>query len=102
MKRRRGRRFRRPLNFPFRDTALLCGLGHWYHGDEGAALEALGKCHPAFFGRKDRVILADADALARPPLGAALTHDDVAGDDGFAAELLHAKAAARGVAAIAG
>src|SRR5579859_1239506 len=35
-------------------------------------------------------------------LGAALTDDDVAGNDGFATELLDAEATARGVAAVAG
>ena len=48
---------------------------------------AVGKC-------KKRMILAQADVVARVPLGAALTHDDVAGANGFAAELLHAEALA--------
>src|SRR6476659_2642654 len=49
-----------------------------------------------------RVILAQADVVARVPLGAALTHDDVAGAHGLAAELLHAEPLALTVAAVAG
>src|SRR5215210_6051923 len=52
--------------------------------------------------RKQGVILAQADVVARVPLGAALTHDDVAGANGLAAELLHAEALALTVAAVAG
>src|SRR5687767_8477259 len=52
--------------------------------------------------RKQGVILADADILARIIFGAALAHDDVAGEDRLAAELLHAKPLALGVAAVAG
>src|SRR5438128_773345 len=52
--------------------------------------------------RKQGMILAQADVVARVPLGAALTHDDVAGAHGFAAELFHAEALALTVAAVAG
>src|SRR3982751_3573940 len=52
--------------------------------------------------RKQGMVLAQADIVARVPLGAALTHDDVAGANGFAAELLHAEALALTVAAVAG
>ena len=45
----------------------------------------------AFDSGEDRVILAHAHAFARPPLGAALAGDDVAGDDGFATVFLDAK-----------
>src|SRR6476646_5983627 len=48
------------------------------------------------------MVLAQADVVARVPLGAALTHDDVAGAHGLAAELLHAEALALTVAAVAG
>ena len=37
-------------------------------------------------------IVAQANIVARVPFGAALTHDDVAGANRFAAELLHAEA----------
>ena len=51
---------------------------------------------------KNRVVDADPNARAGMPLGAALTHNNVAGDNGFAAELLDAETAASGIAAIAG
>ena len=44
---------------------------------------------------KDRVILAHAHAFGWPELRAALTHQDVAGDDCFATVFLHAKTATR-------
>src|SRR5690606_9473071 len=50
----------------------------------------------------DRVILAQANAGAGCPLGAALTHDDVAGDHSFAAELLDAETTASGITTVAG
>src|SRR3954447_18290042 len=52
--------------------------------------------------RKQGMILAQADVVARVPLGAALAHDDVAGAHGLAAELLYAEALAFAVAAVAG
>src|SRR3954447_5940717 len=54
----------------------------------------VGKC-------KKRVVLAQADVVARVPLGAALAHDDVAGAHGLAAELLYAETLALTVAAVA-
>src|SRR5215471_17625957 len=63
---------------------------------------AVAKRDAAVGKRKKRVILADADVLARVPLGAALAHDDVAGEDSLSAELLHAEALALTVAAVAG
>ena len=48
------------------------------------------------------VILAQADAGARSPLGAALADDDVAGEHSFATELLHAKTTASGITTVAG
>lgn len=44
--------------------------------------------------REKRVITAATDAEARMHFGAALADDDVAGDDGLAAEFLHAEALA--------
>jgi hypothetical protein len=52
--------------------------------------------------RKEGMILAQADVAARVPLGAALTHDDVAGASLLAAEQLHAEALALTVASVAG
>src|SRR3954464_9661032 len=48
------------------------------------------------------MVLAKADVGPRVPLGAALAHDDVAGANTLAAELLHAEPLALAVAAIAG
>lgn len=44
---------------------------------------------------------ADADVHARVELGSALTDNDGAGADGFAAETLHAKTLALAVASVA-
>src|SRR5215213_6647153 len=55
----------------------------------------VGKC-------KKRMVLAQADVVARVPFGAALTHDDVAGARRLAAEQFHAEALAFTVAAVAG
>ena len=44
--------------------------------------------------RKQRVILANADVAAGVEFRAALTHQNVAGDNFLSAELLHAKATA--------
>src|SRR4029453_10856061 len=48
-----------------------------------------------------RVILADSDIAAGVPLGAALARDDIAGEDGFAAEQLQTEALAVRVAPVA-
>src|SRR4029079_1670478 len=48
------------------------------------------------------MVLAQADVVARVPLGAALAHDDVAGEDVLPTEFLHAEALALAVAAVAG
>src|SRR5690348_7418238 len=67
-----------------------------------AAELAVAECDAAVGKCKERVVLADADIAARVPLGAALAHDDVAGEDSLSAELLHAEALALTVAAVAG
>jgi hypothetical protein len=51
---------------------------------------------------KYRVIAAHAHTIARVHGRAALTDEDVAGNDGFSAEFLHAKTAAGGIATVAG
>src|SRR4029453_2840444 len=51
--------------------------------------------------RKEGVFLADADIGAGVPLGAALTHEDVAGEHLLATELLHAEAPSCGIATVA-
>ncbi len=51
--------------------------------------------------REQRVVAAHADLVAGVKLGAALAHDDVAGDDDLAAVLLHPQPASGAVAAVA-
>src|SRR5947208_11856715 len=69
---------------------------------EFAAKLAVAERDAAVRKRKQGMILAQADVVARVPLGAALAHDDVAGEDRLSAELLHAEALALTVAAVAG
>src|SRR3954464_11206223 len=63
---------------------------------------AISECDLPVGEREQSMILAQADVVARVPLGAALAHDDVAGANSLAAELLHAEALALTVAAVAG
>ncbi len=56
--------------------------------------------HAAVYEGEDGVVAAHAHALAGLELGATLTHDDVAGDDGLTAELLDAEALAAGIATV--
>ncbi len=56
----------------------------------------------AFHFREQSVIFAHTNAVASVELGAALTHDDVAGLDDLAAVQLHAKAFAFGIATVTG
>jgi hypothetical protein len=72
------------------------------HGDMHLALGLAGEFHLAVNKGEDRVVAAETHIGARIPLGAALTDQDVAGNDGLAAELLDAEAAALGIAAVAG
>ena len=71
---------------------LLRGFGDRIYRYVGAAIGFLAEGDGAGFERKKRVILAHADIDAGMPGRAALTNDDVARNDGFAAELLHAEA----------
>src|SRR5437764_13572191 len=59
--------------------------------DERTPAEAFTKLHRALFEREQGVIAAHADPVARVELGAALAHDDVAGNHDLAAELLDAE-----------
>ena len=80
-----------PFNTAIR-IGLLSGLRLRKHRNKCAAFQTFMKGHVSFGGCKDRVVTTKANTLARPPLGAALTHDDVARNDDFSTELLHAKA----------
>ena len=91
-----------PSNHLVGKFGLLCGLRHGENRNKGAAFQALVKLHGTFGSCKDRVILAHADAHAWPHLGATLAHDDVAGNDGFAAKFLYTKTTTRRVASVTG
>src|SRR3989304_3422074 len=84
-----------------KEAALFGCLGLFAaHRDVDPAV-ALGlELDRALDDREDRVVGADADARARVPLGAALAHRDVAGDDALAAVAFHAEALGMGVAAV--
>jgi len=92
-----------PLNFlkPY-GYGLFSGFRLWQDRNKRAVFQTLVKGHGTVNGCKDRVILAHAHAFGRPELGAALTHDDVAGDDSFAAIFLYAQTTPSGVATVAG
>ena len=77
----------------FATGSLLGSLGGWQYVHEHAAAGLLLEGDLALDKGEQRVVLAHADILARMNLGAALAHDDVAGENRFAAKLLHAKTA---------
>ena len=81
---------------------LFGRLGKGFDRDVHAVIGFALELHAAIDHGEDGVILAEADIGARLPPGAALADDDVAGDDGFTAVFLDAKAAAFGVAPVAG
>ena len=56
--------------------------------------------HAAINQGENRVIATHAHALAGVELGATLANDDVAGDDGLTAKLLHAEALAAGITTV--
>jgi hypothetical protein len=72
---------------------LLSGLRRWQDRNKGAAFEAFVEGNCAIDSRKDGVSFAHAYALARPKLGAALTHDDVTRNGGLTTVKFHAEAA---------
>jgi hypothetical protein len=61
------------------------------HGDIDSAFALGGELDGTLDHREDRMILAQSDAHAWMPLGAALAHEDVAGYNVLAAEALYAK-----------
>src|SRR5271166_3464600 len=98
---KKGAGWRRPPDQTVTGRGALFGGGRQRaHGDLHAVVGAALERHVAVDERKDRVVAAEADIGAGLHLGAALAHDDVAGNDGFAAELLHAETAALGIAAV--
>src|SRR3954449_7733819 len=69
-------------------------------GDDAAAAAGL-EVHATGPGGEDRVVLADAGALARLEARAALAHDDLAARHDLAREHLHAEALGVAVASVA-
>ena len=65
---------------------FCCTLG--VYADEFAFLALVLKLDKAFDQSKERVVLAAADIIARLPLRAALTRQDVAAEDFLPAEFL--------------
>src|SRR6266705_1172487 len=84
-------------------STVLAGrsLRHRDYGYEGAAFRLGSVLDVSVDECKQRVILAHPDIAAGMPLGAALAHENIAGDGALAAEQLHAKSPARRVAAVA-
>src|SRR5579862_1340870 len=77
-------------------------LGRGRHDrDELAAADPDVKLHRTTLKREQRMVAAHADPVAGVKLGAALAHDDVAGDDDLAAEFLDAEPLTGTVAAVA-
>src|SRR3546814_470116 len=81
-----------------RRVGLRLRREHRYERATGLAVVEL---HMAVGGGEQGVILAHADVLAGMHLGAALADDDIARNDGLAAELLDAEALGLGVATVA-
>lgn len=81
-----------PLKLWFGPALLGC-FGFWQDRNKGAPFESLAEIHVAFGGRKDGVIFADAYTLTREPFCATLARNDIAWNNGLAAELLNTKAA---------
>src|SRR5260370_33939908 len=73
---------------------------HRCDGDVGAAPSLRTVRHAAVDQRKQRVIPAQADVLARMRFGSVLPHNDIARPTRLAAEQLDAEALARGIAAV--
>src|SRR5215470_11730624 len=91
-----------PLRIPYGWERLFGGLSRRrQHVHFDLAARARAERHHAVDGREQRVVAADADILSGIHLGAALTNQDVAGEDLLAAVALHAQALAVRVAAVA-
>lgn len=81
-------------------TGLFCGFRFRCHGYEYAAIGLRTEVHVTCGQCENRVVLAHANIGAGMPLRAALTQNNVAWNDSFAAELLYAKALGFGIATV--
>src|SRR5205823_5116282 len=75
--------------------------GPRHYRDEGPAADPLLELDGALVEREKGVVAPHADPVTRVELGAALAHDDVAGDDDLATVFLDAEPASGAVAAVA-
>src|SRR4051812_29798878 len=93
-----------PLLGGHRHALCRRGFGHGCALDRyvGPAENRLAEFDLTLDQGEQGVVLADTDIGAGMELGAALAHDDVAGDDAFTTELLDAKTTAGAVATVAG
>ena len=82
-------------------SAIGCDAAMGFHRDMHLALRLTGEFHLAVDQGEDRVVTAQADVVARIPLSASLTNQNVARDDGLAAEFFDAQAPAFSIAAVA-
>src|SRR6185312_1478544 len=98
--RKRGARAAPLWSFRLGKRRLFGGFRQRQDRDEGAAANPAVELDRPLLKREQRVVAADADPVAGMKLGAALAHDDVAGHDDLAAELLDAEAPPAAVAAI--
>src|SRR5580658_4181931 len=77
------------------------GLRHRNDRDEGAVFGFRAVLDVTVDERKQRMVHTYADVVARMPLRATLTNEDIAGAAALAAEQLHAQALAGRVTAVA-
>src|SRR5699024_4620324 len=83
-------------------VAAGSGLGAGGHDVHGLAAALGAELHRTGGEGEQRVVSATADAHARVELGAALTHQDLAGVDLLAAEALHTEALRVGITTVTG
>src|ERR1700678_4477145 len=86
--------------------ALSCGnYSNWLAGAGGRGIDvytaaAAVEFHVAIDEGENGVVAAEADVAAGEEFGAALADDDIAGNDGLAAEFLYAEPLADAIAAV--
>jgi len=83
------------------ETLLSSSLLQWINADELSGPALVLKLHDTINKRKQGIVLAAADVVARFPPGATLASDDVAAENFLAAELLQAQSLRMRVAAVA-
>src|ERR1041384_7662419 len=84
------------------NSSLKSRLLRWVHADEFSRAPLVFKLHDAVNQRKQSVVFAAADILARLPFRAALTRENISAEHALAAELLQAKPLRIRVAPVSG